>query len=201
MIRGKLIALEGLDGCCKSTQLPRLAAALRGEGRDIVETREPTDGPAGRRLREIARSGQRGSVEDELRWFVEDRRQHVDELIEPALAAGRWVITDRYFLSTVAYQGARGPNWRVILADCEAMFPAPDVALLFELPVVEGLARAQQRGGAAEPGFERADELERVAAIFAAIERRYVARVDASGDVEQVTARALGALHDVLGGS
>jgi thymidylate kinase len=74
----------------------------------------------------------------------------------------------------------------------------PDVALLFELPVAEGLARAAARGGAPEPGFERADYLERVAAIFAAIERRWIVRVDASGDVEQVSARALGALHDAL---
>lgn len=200
--RGRLIALEGLDGCGKSTQRPLVARALRDAGHEVVETREPTDGRFGRRIRELARAGERAPADEELRWFVEDRREHVEQTLEPALAAGRWVVTDRYFLSTVAYQGARyqgarGLDWERILADSEAAFPAPDLALLFELPVDVGLERATARDGARD-AFERADELERVAAIFAAIERRWIARVDASGAVEQVSARALGALHDAL---
>jgi dTMP kinase len=193
--RGTLVTLEGLDGCGKSTQLVRLAAVLRALGRDVVVTREPSDGPIGQRIRAMARSGQPVAPAEELRWFCDDRREHVARVIAPALAAGRWVLTDRYFLSTVAYQGARGLDWREILAASEAEFPVPDAALIFELPVADGLARARARGGPAEPVFERADYLERVAAIFAALERPYLARVDASGSEAAVTERALAALR------
>jgi dTMP kinase len=189
--RGTLVALEGLDGSGKSTQLPALVGALRAAGRDVVATREPTDGAYGRRIRAMARSGERVAPDEELRWFFEDRREHVAQVIAPALAAGRAVVTDRYFLSTVAYQGARGLDWRAILADSEREFPIPDLALLFDVPAEVGLARVRARGGPAEPAFERADYLARVAAIFAAIERDYVVRIDATGGPEAVTAEAL----------
>ena len=195
MKRGRLIALEGLDGCGKSTQAERIAAALRAAGRDVVPTREPTDGPVGRRIRAMARSGERVAALEELGWFLEDRREHVARVIAPALEAGRWVITDRYFLSTVAYQGARGLAWREILERSEAEFPLPDVALLFELPAEEGLVRVDARGAPAEPVFERADHLAKVAAIFAALELPYLERIDAAGEVTEVTDRALAALE------
>ena len=198
MNAGRLIALEGLDGCGKSTQLPRLAAALRGRGLDVVETREPTGGSHGRRIRAMARSGEAVSPEEELRWFWQDRREHVDLVIEPALTAGRWVLTDRYYLSTVAYQGARGLDWREILARSEAEFPRPDAALYFQLPVGQGLARTRARAGAAEPVFEQAERLTRVCQIFDTLERPYWVRVDATGEPEEVTRRALAALDAAL---
>jgi len=194
--RGRLLALEGLDGCGKSTQAARLAEHLRAAGRDVVATREPTDGPTGRRIRAMARSGEAVAPAEELRWFVADRREHVEEVIAPALAAGRWVVTDRYFLSTVAYQGARGLDWREILAESERRVPLPDVALVFEIDPARGLERVRERGGAAEPVFEEAGYLERVAAIFAAIDRPWVARVDARAPMDEVTRRALAALRD-----
>jgi dTMP kinase len=197
--RGRLVALEGLDGCGKTTQAARIAEALRARGRDVVQTREPTDGPIGRKIRALARAGESVPAERELQLFIDDRREHVGQLIEPALAAGRWVITDRYYLSTVAYQGARGLDWRAILASSEAAFPSPDAALLFELPVAEGLARARARGSAPDLWFEHGEYLTQVAAIFAAIERPYLARVAASGSAEGVTERALGALHTRIG--
>jgi dTMP kinase len=193
--RGRLIALEGLDGCGKTTQAARIAEALRARGRDVLATREPSDGPIGREIRALARGGAPVPAARELALFCDDRREHVAQVIEPALAAGRWVITDRYFLSTVAYQGARGLDWREILAKSEAEFPPPDAALLFALPAAEGLARARARGSAPDLWFEHGEYLTRVAAIFAAIERPYVARVDASGSAETVTERALAALR------
>ena len=199
MNRGRLLALEGLDGCGKSTQAERIAQALRARGHDVVQTREPSDGRIGREIRVLARKGERVTAERELELFTEDRREHVAQLIAPALAEGRWVVTDRYFLSTVAYQGARGLDWRAILARSEAEFPAPDAALVFELPADVGLARTRARGDAPDLWFEHRDYLERVAAIFAAIDRAYVARVDASGTAEAVTARALDAIETLLG--
>src|SRR5215831_14817815 len=175
--RGRLVALEGLDGSGKSTQVPALVAALRERGLDVVATREPTDGEFGRRIRAMARSGELVAPEEELRWFVEDRREHVAQELRPALAAGTIVLCDRYYLSTVAYQGARGLDARALLAQAEAEFPLPDLALVFEVDPAAGLARVAARGGVAEPAFEEAEFLARVAAVFRAIDRPYVVRI------------------------
>ena len=193
--RGRLIALEGLDGCGKTTQAARLADALRARGHAVLLTREPSDGPIGQRIRALARSGDPLSAEQELGLFLDDRREHVALVIEPALAAGRWVVTDRYTLSTVAYQGARGLDWQKLLARSESEFPLPDAVLLFELPVETGLARTRTRGGAPDERFEQSGYLREVSAIFAAIDRPYLVRVDASGSADAVAARALAALH------
>lgn len=180
MKRGRLLVFEGLDGCGKTTQVEALCAALRAAGQDVLRTGEPTDGPSGRRIREMARSGRAVAAAEELRWFVEDRRAHVAELIEPALAAGRLVVSDRYTLSTVAYQGARGLDWKALLAESEAEFPVPDLVLLLEIDPDAGLARVEARGGQREGVFEERARLACVAEIFRAIERPYVERIDAT---------------------
>jgi len=144
----------------------------------------------------MARSGERVAPERELQWFVEDRREHVTGVIGPALAEGRVVLTDRYFLSSVAYQGARGLVADEILRQSEAELPLPDLALVFELPVPLALERARARG-AIDPEFERLDFLERVSSIFARLERPYIARIQASGSPPRVQARVRAA-YDAL---
>jgi dTMP kinase len=193
---GALIVLEGIDGSGKSTQQSALAQALRERGRTVLPTHEPTDGEWGRRIRAMARSDERVPPEQELEWFVADRREHVDAVIAPALARGETVLCDRYFLSTVAYQGARGLDWEAILAESELCFPVPDRALIFELSPDAALARIAARGGTPEPAFERLGYLRRVAAIFAAIERPYIRRIDASAPEPDVRSAALAALAD-----
>jgi len=193
--RGRLLAFEGLDGSGKSTQLAILADALSAAGRDVVATHEPTDGPSGARIREMARSGRLLPPEEELRWFVEDRRAHVRDAIGPALAAGRVVLTDRYFLSTVAYQGARGLDWGAILAASEAEFPIPDLVVLLEIDPLRGLERVRARGTGVEGVFEREERLRRVAAIFAAIDRPWVERVGAEGSPDAVHAAVVARLR------
>jgi len=196
---GSLIVLEGLDGSGKSTQVQALAAALRAAGHELVVTREPTSGPAGRRIRAAAAAGELLPPERELAWFVEDRREHVREVIRPALEAGRVVVSDRYFLSTVAYQGARGLDWRKLLAESEGEFPAPDLAVVLEIAPAEGLARVADRGQRAEPLFEDRELLGRVAEIFAAVDRPYLARLDASATPEQVGGRIRALVRERLG--
>jgi dTMP kinase len=198
--RGPLIAFEGIDGSGKSTQIQLLAASLREAGIPHVVTFEPTGGEMGRRIRDMARSGEAVAPEQELGWFMADRAEHVRELIEPACARGDWVLTDRYYLSTVAYQGARGLDADAILAESEARFPAPDLTLVFEIDPRRGLERVTSRGGVAEPVFEELGFLERVAAGFARIERPHVVRVDAdraeadvARDVRRVVTERLGA--------
>ena len=97
MDRGLLIVFEGIDGCGKSTQLELLYELLcerfRTRQRPIVLTKEPTDGKVGRRIREMARSHERVTADQELEWFMEDRREHVREVIEPGLAKGAVVLS------------------------------------------------------------------------------------------------------------
>ena len=186
MERGVLIVFEGVDGCGKSTQLRRVAERLREQGVDPVVTREPTDGAWGRRIREMARGEEGVAPETELAWFFEDRREHMREVVRPALDAGRVVLSDRSYLSTVAYQGARGLDHEKILADSEAEFERPDLALVFEIAPRAALDRVETRGGVAEPVFENLALQERVAAIFAALEIEGLVRIDAARDEEAI---------------
>lgn len=199
MNRGRLVVFEGVDGSGKSTQLRLLADHLRARGIDSRTTHEPTNGTWGQRIRAMARSGERVAPEEELRWFVEDRREHVVRVIEPALAAGQLVLSDRYFLSTVAYQGARGLDPQRLLAQAEAEFPPPDLAFVFTIDPSRGLARVAARGGTAEPAFEEAAFLARADAIFRAIERPWIARVAADAEESQVHAEVCATLRLRLG--
>jgi len=185
---GRLIAFEGLDGSGKSTQLDLLAAHLRAAGCDVVTTREPTEFPSGQRIREMARSGEELEPEEELSWFVEDRRVHVDEIIKPALRADRIILTDRYYLSTVAYQGARGLDYEQILADSEDEFPIPDLVLLLEIDPKVAFERIHARGSEIEGVFERRDFLSLVASVFDALDCTYIERVPGNGEPAQIEA-------------
>ena len=198
MKSGILIVFEGLDGCGKSTQLRRAADLLTERGLDPVVTREPTDGPWGRRIREMARAGEGVAPEVELEWFFEDRREHMREVVEPALADGRIVLSDRSYLSTVAYQGARGLDPAKILADSEAEFARPDVVLLFDVSAREGLARVHARGGESEPVFENLEFLERVSRVFGEMRVAGLERIDASRGEDEIAKDVFAVLERVL---
>jgi dTMP kinase len=194
--RGSFIVFEGVDGSGKSTQLRLLAAWLRAGGQTVVETAEPWErGEWGAQVRRMLRSGKTLPPEEELQLFFEQRREHVRELVAPALGRGSVVLCDRYYLSTVAYQGARGLDPAGILAASEAEFPVPDVVLVLELESREGLRRAHARGGPREPAFEEQTRQDRVVAILAGLDRPYLERIDASGSPEAVHARVLEALR------
>lgn len=196
MARGSLIVFEGLDGCGKSTQLDLLYEWLCERGVDCVKTREPTDGEWGRRIREMARSGERVTPEEELAWFVEDRREHVREVIEPALARGAFVLSDRYWLSSVAYQGARGLDAAAIQRASEAEFPDPDLAIIFEVSPEEGIARVNARGGVGEPVFEEVEFQRRVKKVFGQMDRPWIVRVDARGGVSEIHQAVLACVRE-----
>jgi dTMP kinase len=197
---GALVVLEGLDGSGKTTQRARLAARLRARGRQVLETAEPYEGGVyGPRIRAMARSGAALAPEEELRWFVEQRREHVRDWIAPALAAGAVVLCDRYFLSTAAYQGARGLDAEAILAAGEREFPLPALVLLLEIAPARALERVASRGGPAEPVFERREFLERVAAHFHRLERPYLVRIDADRDPDAVEADVVRAIASRTG--
>lgn len=181
---GMLLVFDGIDGAGKTTQAATLAESLERHGFDVVRTKEPTNGTWGRRLRESATTG-RLPPSEELAAFVEDRREHVRELIEPSLASGKIVVLDRYYFSTVAYQGARGMDVENLLAINEAFAPAPDALFLLQVSPAVGLRRVSARGDVANL-FEREDSLRACARIFDSIERPFVRRIDAERDAKTI---------------
>lgn len=185
MKRGALIAFEGIDGTGKSTQLPLLAHFLRGRGLAVVETREPTDGPYGQRIRALYRDRGQATPEQELELFLQDRRQHVDEVIEPTLAAGKIVLTDRYYFSTAAYQGAAGCDPSEIFARHD-FAPEPDLVLLLTQTPADSLARIRDKRGDTPNDFEQQDQLEKVAALFASFDQDCIVRIHAVRAIAEV---------------
>lgn len=153
---GRLVAFEGIDGSGKTTQAGRLAGRL---GPAAVLTREPGGTGLGRQLRTLLLDAARPTVSDraEALLMAADRAQHVDELVAPALAAGRWVVTDRFSASTLAYQGGgRGLRSDELAAvvSWAAAGVEPDLNVLVDVP----LDVARRRIGATDPDrFERLD--------------------------------------------
>lgn len=193
---GVLVAIEGIDGAGKSVQARAVAAALEGRGYGVVLTHEPTQGPWGRLLRASATGGRLAPAE-ELEAFLRDRAQHVEELIRPSLAAGKVVITDRYYFSTVAYQGARGFDPAELLRRNEAFAPEPDLLVLLDLDPVTSRDRIGRRDGRTN-AFEHLAELERVRQIFLSLRKPYLLRLDASQPAEVLTGEILAAVDRVL---
>ena len=188
MNHGLFIVIEGIDGTGKSTQASRLGEWFRAQGREVVVSREPTAGPWGKKVRESAASG-RLSPEEELEYFLNDRRQHVEELIAPSLAAGKVVILDRYYFSTMAYQGARGFDPSEIRRQNEAFAPVPDRLLILDLDVDSALERIGARGDTANE-FEKRDNLERCQEIFLSLRGEdFVRVIDSHGTLDEVAER------------
>jgi dTMP kinase len=190
MSQGLFIVIEGIDGTGKSTQSKRLAEWFRSRGREVVLSREPTDGPWGKKLRESATTG-RLSAEEELECFLNDRREHVEMSIKPALAEGKVVILDRYYFSTMAYQGARGFDPGEIRLRNEAFAPRPDLLLILDLSVESAHGRIGARGDTTNE-FEQRDTLSRCREIFLSLrDEPFACVIDAEPSLNVVTADIL----------
>ncbi len=183
--RGKLIVFEGTDGTGKTTQCALLGQYLQDSGYPVIITREPTEGPYGRKIRDLYRHRSSYSREEELELFLADRRQHVKEILQPGLLAGKIILCDRYYISTAAYQGALGLDPEGILA-LNDFAPEPDLVLLFQASLDIGLQRITTGRGETLNNFEQREFQEKVAAIFAAIKRPYIVNIDASGPIKDV---------------
>jgi len=197
--RGLLFAFEGIDGTGKSTQINMLAEALKEKGFVVITTREPTNSEYGKKIRQLYVSRENTSKEEELRLFVEDRKLHVKELITPALEAGKVVLTDRYYLSTAAYQGAAGLDFNEILAINESFAPIPDLVFLLDIPVKEAIDRIQTYRQETLNAFEQEDNLLKVSNVFHAIERDYIVKIDAQENIDTVHTSIMVKVDNLLG--
>jgi len=161
---GIFIAVEGIDGAGKTTQVALLEEALRKAGEDVFVGKEPTTGPWGTKIRDSATNG-RLPLEEELEAFLKDREQHLEEKIKPALNAGRIVILDRYFYSTISYQGARGGDIERLDQDVRELAVTPDIVFVLDLDPAVSMSRIRTRDG--EPNeFEKLEDLRKIRTVF-----------------------------------
>ncbi len=208
MTRGRFITFEGGEGAGKSTQVERLAAALRAGGREVLETREPGGCPGAEQIRDLLIHGAPGRwdpVTETLLHFAA-RRQHWSDVIKPALDQGRWVVSDRFADSTLAYQShGQGVDPDIVarLYEITVGTAKPDLTVILDLPVEAGLARAAARGDGGEryeamgPDFHH-----RLRNGFLAIAEAEPARcivIDADRDIAAVGQAVLTAARARLG--
>ncbi len=208
MAEARFITFEGGEGVGKSTQVALLAAALRAKGLTVVETREPGGSPGAEQIRDLLVDGPatRWLPLTEALLHSAARAEHLARTVRPALAAGQWVLCDRFTDSTLAYQGyghELGTAPVETLRGLVAESPLPDLTLVIDLPVELGLSRAGARaGGAARyeamgPAFHQ-----RVREGFQAIARAEPERcavIDGSGDPEAVHRAVCKAVSERLG--
>ncbi|MBX3715790.1 MAG: dTMP kinase [Burkholderiales bacterium] len=195
MTNARFITVEGIDGAGKSSHLEFLAGAIRARGAEVVTTREPGGTPLGERLRELVLHEAMEGTTEALVMFAA-RREHLVRVIEPALARGAWVLSDRFSDATYAYQcGGRGLDRATFRALEALVHPGrqPDATFLFDLD--PAVAYERQRAQSRTPDrFER-----EAAAFFVRVRDAYLERarespgrvrvVDASGTLDEVRAR------------
>jgi len=206
-MRGKFITMEGGEGAGKSTMMVRVADRIRNAGHTVVKTREPGGTELAEKLRDILldRNNISLSGQAELLLLFASRAQHLDELIRPALARGDWVLCDRFTDATWAYQGGGRGLPRRDIETLESLVHGdlqPDLTLLLDLPVEQGLKRAAERGAA--------DRFEQESLVFfeqvrnAYLERaagapQRFAVIDASSSVEAVWSQIDSLLRQRMG--
>ena len=208
MARARFITFEGGDGSGKTSHARRLADWLKGQGRDVVLTREPGGTPGAEEIRKLLVQGEAARWEPmtEALLHFAARRDHVAKVIRPALARGAWVVSDRFADSTMAYQGyghGLGAEPIALLRNLVLGDFAPGLTLLFDVTIALGLERAGKRNGAVARADARYESMgqsfhSRVREGFLAIARaepERVAVIDSSKPVEDVAAAVLAALR------
>jgi len=201
----RFIVFEGGEGAGKSTQVQRLADALRARGEDVIATREPGGSPGAETIRNLLVSGdaKRWSPETEALLINAARADHLERTIRPALAKGQWVICDRFADSTMAYQGygmAVDRAWLETLRKRVVGDTEPGLTLVFDLPVDVGLGRAVASQRYEKMGRAFHDTLRQAfAEIAAAKDGRTRKTIDASGTQDEVERQVVAAVANIYG--
>ena len=197
--QGRFISFEGTEGVGKTTAIEQLCSRLQENGIDYLRTREPGGSPFAERLREILLDPATDITDDtELLLLFAARCDHMQQVILPALQRGVWVICDRFTDSTIAYQGfGRGHGDDVMRAKIDGLISQfvlqlPDLTLWLDLPVLEGMARANKRGAADRFEQQATEFFTWVHKGFSELANDYpmrIQRIDASGSADEVGVR------------
>ncbi|WP_067863585.1 dTMP kinase [Neptuniibacter marinus] len=161
---GILIVFDGIDGAGKTTQVDLLSQALRNAGVTVVTSKEPTDGQWGQKIRQSATT-ERMPLDEELHAFIMDRKEHIETLVQPALDRGKIVILDRYYYSTICYQGARGEDKVKLRQDVMESALKPDISFIMDVNPHISQERIEVRDGAPN-SFENIDYLTEVRKVY-----------------------------------
>ncbi len=199
MKRGFLIVFEGIDGAGKSTQAEILISRLRERGFDLVYFREPSGSRWGREIKRKARDPDSITPAEELELFQKDRKENVEKNLKPALERNKIVVLDRYYFSTIAYQGAKGIDEERIKRMNEEFAVEPDLVFILDIDPREGLDRIKNRRKK-DRLFERADYLAKVRQIFRGFKGKKFIHIDARMPKEVISARIEKHVLRLIGG-
>ncbi|HDD36839.1 MAG TPA: dTMP kinase [Archaeoglobus veneficus] len=190
-----LIAIEGIDGSGKSTIANYLKEELEKEGFRVVVFKEPTNSIYGQKIRQSFNN--RLDAHKELELFLLDRKHDVEKNILPALKKGYIIVMDRYYYSTIAYQGARGIDIDKIKKMNEKIAPKPDLVIILDVKPEIGIRRIKERGDKPNK-FEDLEYLEKVRKIFLELKDDNIVIVDANKNIEFVKNEVLKAIKKFL---
>lgn len=204
--RGRFIVVEGIEGAGKSTHIAHIVNYLRAAGREVVATREPGGTTLGEAIRELvlAPSENPMSPEAEVLLMFAARAQHIEDVIEPALGRGAWIVCDRFTDATYAYQGGGRdmPLSRIAaLEDWVQGALRPDLTLLLDVDPEVGLKRVGERGGEDRFDQETVDFFGKVREVYlrrATLDRERYAIIDADQEVSAVRQGITAALDPLL---
>ena len=195
--KGILIVFEGIDGAGKSTQAETLLKMLQGRGYDVAYFREPSMGKWGREIKKKALHPDSISPEEELNLFLKDRKENVKKNLKPALDKRKIVILDRYYYSTIAYQGAKGINKRLIKSMNEEFAIEPDLIFILDIDPKKGLERIKNRKKK-DRLFEREEYLVKVRKIFKSFRGKNFIHIDASKPEKKISREIEDIIHTAL---
>ena len=181
-MKGKLIVIEGIDGSGKSTCAKNLSEKLNSINIKTIYTFEPTHSHYGAKLRDGMLSEDL-DAEEELSLFVKDRKEHIEYMIKPALEEGYFVILDRYFYSSIAYQGAKGIDINRIIDIHKDFIIKPDIVFIFHLPIDIALNRIISKRGIVDR-FENEAYLKKVDKIFYSFNEPFIYHIDTDKDIK-----------------
>ncbi|MBW2092280.1 MAG: dTMP kinase [Deltaproteobacteria bacterium] len=188
--KGVFVAFEGIDGSGKTTQAFLFKERVEKEGFEAVYVKEPTSGPWGQKIKDIALHGRKGvTPRQELNYFIFDREEDVRNNIKPALERKAVVIADRYYYSTIAYQSALGLDPEEIRS-LNAAFPVPDLVFIFSIsPELGRLRITSSRKEQANKGYEQLEYLVSVKRFYEALSDPNIVRLDGALDIETLAQR------------
>jgi dTMP kinase len=195
IIPHKLIVFEGIDGSGKTTVSKMLFDYMKEKNLPVTWLREPSDSNWGKKIREISRFKTSIPLEEELHYFIEDRKLNVSHNIKPALSQNKTVILDRYYYSTACYQGARGMNMNEIIQMNRKFAPEPDITFIIDVDVNIGMNRIKKSRNSRVKLFEKKKFLKKVRKNYLALTGENIHIIDGSQDLKTILKR----ITEILG--